>query len=47
MIRVALCDDHALIRRGIRDAYQRVHDYERLMQLNYVAAVRLTLALLP
>jgi NAD(P)-dependent dehydrogenase (short-subunit alcohol dehydrogenase family) len=35
------------IRRGIREAYDRFHDYERLMQLNYFAGVRLTLALLP
>ena len=35
------------IRRGIREAFNRFHDYERLMQLNYFAGVRLTLALLP
>ncbi len=35
------------IRRGIREAYGRLHDYERLMQLNYLAAVQLTLAFLP
>jgi NAD(P)-dependent dehydrogenase (short-subunit alcohol dehydrogenase family) len=35
------------IRRGIARSYDRFHDYERLMQLNYFAAVRLTLALLP
>lgn len=35
------------IRRGVRETYGRFHDYERLMQLNYFAAVRLTLALLP
>ncbi|MBS0395354.1 MAG: SDR family oxidoreductase [Proteobacteria bacterium] len=35
------------IRRGIREALDRFHDYERLMQLNYFAGVRLTLALLP
>lgn len=35
------------IRRGIAHSYDRFHDYERLMQLNYFAAVRLTLALLP
>jgi NAD(P)-dependent dehydrogenase (short-subunit alcohol dehydrogenase family) len=35
------------IRRGIAHSYDRIHDYERLMQLNYFAAVRLTLALLP
>ncbi len=35
------------IRRGIREAYDRFHDYERLIQLNYFAGVRLTLALLP
>jgi len=35
------------IRRGIREAYDRFHDYERLIQLNYFASVRLTLALLP
>jgi NAD(P)-dependent dehydrogenase (short-subunit alcohol dehydrogenase family) len=35
------------IRRSIRESYERMHDYERLMQLNYFAPVRLTLALLP
>jgi short-subunit dehydrogenase len=35
------------IRRAIENTYERFHDYERLMRLNYFAAVRLTLALLP
>ena len=35
------------IRRGIDATYGRLHDYERLMQINYLAAVRLTLAVLP
>jgi NAD(P)-dependent dehydrogenase (short-subunit alcohol dehydrogenase family) len=35
------------IRRSIAASYQRQHDFERLMKLNYFAAVRLTLALLP
>jgi NAD(P)-dependent dehydrogenase (short-subunit alcohol dehydrogenase family) len=35
------------IRRSIAISCERLHDYERLMQLNYFAAVRLTLALLP
>jgi NAD(P)-dependent dehydrogenase (short-subunit alcohol dehydrogenase family) len=35
------------IRRGIAQSYERFHDYERLMQVNYFAPVRLTLALLP
>lgn len=35
------------IRRAIAASYQRFHDFERLMKLNYFAAVRLTLALLP
>jgi NAD(P)-dependent dehydrogenase (short-subunit alcohol dehydrogenase family) len=35
------------IRRGIDKTYDRFHDYERLMRLNYFAAVRVTLALLP
>lgn len=35
------------IRRSIAASYQRLHDFERLMKLNYFAAVRLTLALLP
>ncbi len=35
------------IRRGIDATYDRLHDYERLMQINYVAAVRLTLGVLP
>ncbi|HET7786656.1 MAG TPA: SDR family oxidoreductase [Myxococcales bacterium] len=35
------------IRRAIEHSYDRFHDYQRTMQLNYFAAVRLTLGLLP
>ncbi|HXS34352.1 MAG TPA: SDR family oxidoreductase [Solirubrobacterales bacterium] len=35
------------IRRSIGLAYDRFHDYERTIQLNYLGAVRLILALLP
>ncbi len=35
------------IRRGIAESTDRMHDFERTMQLNYFGAVRLTLALLP
>jgi NAD(P)-dependent dehydrogenase (short-subunit alcohol dehydrogenase family) len=35
------------IRRGIEHTYDRFHDYERLMRINYFAAVRVTLGLLP
>jgi len=35
------------IRRPITEALDRVHDYERTIQLNYLGAVRLTLRLLP
>jgi len=35
------------IRRAIDNTYGRMHDYERLMQVNYFAAVRVTLGLLP
>ena len=35
------------IRRAIEHTYDRLHDYERLMSVNYFGAVRLTLALLP
>jgi NAD(P)-dependent dehydrogenase (short-subunit alcohol dehydrogenase family) len=35
------------IRRSIENSYDRLHDYERLMRINYFAAVRVTLALLP
>jgi len=35
------------IRRPIKQSLQRLHDYERTMQLNYLGAVGLTLALLP
>jgi NAD(P)-dependent dehydrogenase (short-subunit alcohol dehydrogenase family) len=35
------------IRRGIDQTYDRLHDYERLMRINYFAAVRVTLGLLP
>ena len=35
------------IRRSLELSYDRFHDYERTMQLNYFAAVRLSLSLLP
>ncbi len=35
------------IRRSVGLAYDRFHDYERTVQLNYLGAVRLILALLP
>ncbi|MDX6616585.1 MAG: hypothetical protein QOD60_1676 [Solirubrobacterales bacterium] len=35
------------IRRSVVESLDRFHDYERLMQLNYFGALRLTLALLP
>ena len=35
------------IRRAIDRTYDRLHDYERLMRINYFAAVRMTLGLLP
>ena len=35
------------IRRPITEALDRIHDYERTIQLNYLGAVRLTLRLLP
>lgn len=35
------------IRRPVREALERFHDYERVMRLNYFAAVKLTLAFLP
>ena len=35
------------IRRSIKLSYDRFHDFERTMDLNYFAAVRLVLALLP
>ncbi len=35
------------IRRAVENSYGRMHDYERLMRINYFAAVRLTLGLLP
>ena len=35
------------IRRGVKLSYDRFHDYERTMQLNYFGAVRLILKLLP
>ena len=35
------------IRRSINLAYDRFHDYERTMQLNYFGALRLILSLLP
>ncbi|HCT41544.1 MAG TPA: short chain dehydrogenase [Moraxellaceae bacterium] len=35
------------IRRGVASAYDRFHDYERTMQLNYFGALRLIMGLLP
>ncbi len=35
------------IRRAIDKTYERFHDYERLMLINYFSAVRMTLGLLP
>ncbi|OLF15301.1 SDR family oxidoreductase [Actinophytocola xanthii] len=35
------------IRRSVQLSYDRMHDYERAMAINYFAAVRLILALLP
>ncbi|WP_194818989.1 SDR family NAD(P)-dependent oxidoreductase [Nocardia sp. XZ_19_385] len=35
------------IRRRLDESYERFHDYERTMRLNYFAATRLMLALLP
>lgn len=35
------------IRRPIVDALDRIHDYERTMQLNYFGALRMTMGLIP
>jgi len=35
------------IRRPLRESANRPHDFERTIQINYLAAVRMTLALLP
>jgi NAD(P)-dependent dehydrogenase (short-subunit alcohol dehydrogenase family) len=35
------------IRRAIESSYERFHDFERTMQVNYFGALRVTLALLP
>ncbi len=35
------------IRRSLQDSVGRAHDFERTMQINYFAAVRMTLNLLP
>ena len=35
------------IRRSIAETYDRLHDFERTMRLNYFGAVHLTMALLP
>jgi NAD(P)-dependent dehydrogenase (short-subunit alcohol dehydrogenase family) len=35
------------IRRGIESSYERFHDFERTMQLNYFGSLRVTLGLLP
>ncbi len=35
------------IRRSIESSYERFHDFQRTMEINYFAALRLTLGLLP
>lgn len=35
------------IRRGIEGSYERFHDFERTMQLNYFGCLRVTMGLLP
>ena len=35
------------IRRAIESSYERFHDYERTMQLNYFGSLRVTMGLLP
>ena len=35
------------IRRAIENSFDRFHDFERTMQVNYFGALRLTLGLLP
>ncbi len=35
------------IRRGIEHSYDRLHDFERTMRINYFGAVQLTMGLLP
>lgn len=35
------------IRRAVHESYDRFHDFERTMQLNYFGAVRLVLNILP
>ena len=35
------------IRRGIENAFDRFHDFERTMEVNYFGALRLTMGLLP
>lgn len=35
------------IRRGIESSFDRLHDFERMMHVNYFGALRLTMALLP
>jgi len=35
------------IRRGIEESYDRFHDFERTMRINYFGAIRLTMGLLP
>ncbi|MEI2419401.1 SDR family NAD(P)-dependent oxidoreductase, partial [Arthrospira platensis SPKY2] len=35
------------IRRAIENSYDRFHDFERTMQLNYFGALRVTMGMLP
>jgi NAD(P)-dependent dehydrogenase (short-subunit alcohol dehydrogenase family) len=35
------------IRRAIENSYDRFHDFERTMQLNYFGCLRVTMGLLP
>jgi NAD(P)-dependent dehydrogenase (short-subunit alcohol dehydrogenase family) len=35
------------IRRGIENSFDRFHDFERTMEVNYFGALRLTMGFLP
>jgi len=35
------------IRRGIENSYDRLHDFERMMQINYFGALQVTMGVLP
>src|SRR5205807_5070714 len=47
MVNVLVNNAGKSIRRSVAQSYQRFHDYQRTMQVNYFGAVKLILDLVP